>query len=126
MFKFIVFHRENPPKVFTLHLQRLLPKIISRCQGKYGQNKYEAEWLLVKSFGTSSWTDAKTGAEKSRYGPMYIHFHDNRLKAFDKQHYYGIGEEFRYDQIKVDKTTAGNLNEEEKCELQRYGLTFLS
>ena len=42
------------------------------------------------------------------------------------QHYYVIGEEFRYDQIKVDKTTAGNLNEKEKCELQRYELTFLS
>ena len=47
---------------------------------------------------TSSWTDAKTGAGKSRYGPMYIHLRDSCLKAFDEQHYYGIGEEFRYDQ----------------------------
>ena len=71
MFNFIVFYRENPPKVFCLHLRRLLPKSISRCQGKCGQKIDEAEWLLVKSFGTSSWTDAKTGAGKSRYS-IYI------------------------------------------------------
>ena len=117
-------HRVNPPKAFTLHLRRLLSKSISRCQGKCGKKIDGDDSLIVKSFGTSTWTDAKTGIEKSRYGAMYIHFRDSCLKSFDEDTFYQAGDEFAYNRITVDTVTAAELNEEEKLELRRYGINF--
>ena len=47
--------------------------------------------MLVKSYGTSMWPDRKTGQEKCKFGPMYIHFNSQCLETFDREKNYGLG-----------------------------------
>ena len=39
--------------------------------------------LLVRTYGTTTWTERGSGREMSKYGPMYIHFSCRCLKAFN-------------------------------------------
>ena len=63
--------------------------------------------MLIKSFGTTTWTDAKTGCEKSKFGPQYIHFVDDC---------------FNHGHITVDSVTLTFLNEDKKKLLQDLGV----
>ena len=81
--------------------------------------------MLVKSYGTSSWTERKTGQERSKFGPMYIHFISKCLEHFDGENYYGPRKRFDYKKIQVDKNTQEKLKEAEKAFLINLGVTSL-
>ena len=40
--------------------------------------------MLIKNYGTTRWTDKKTGKEMSRYRPTYTHFNETCLKLLIK------------------------------------------
>ena len=68
----------NLKKRFELHLRKDVPRLVHRCQGNCGKQITEDCFLVVKSFGTSRLTD-KNGNERSKFGPMYLHFEKNCL-----------------------------------------------
>ena len=80
--------------------------------------------MLIKSFGTTRWTDKKTGKEMSKHGPMYIHFNEHYLKKFDNKKFYALDESFDYSVITLSHKTLTKLNEEEKSFLRKLGLKF--
>ena len=55
------------------------------CQGNCGKKIDQKDTMLIKSYGTSRWTDKKTGKEMSKHGPMYIHFNEHCLKKIDNK-----------------------------------------
>ena len=78
--------------------------------------------LIVQSFGTSEWCDRKTGKPRQTDGPVYIHFHDECLKSFDKNTHYGPGEQFTYNRIDVDPETLKELSDQQKKQLKEFGI----
>ena len=107
--------------IFELHLRSELPKKISRCRGNCHKTITQSDRLLVRSYGISSWLDHKTGEERSRHGPQYIHFQDNCLKAYDSKNYYAPNELFNYQQIKLDEETRKKLFDVDIVHLQHLG-----
>ena len=97
--------------IFEPHLRSELPKKISRCRWNCGKTITQSDPLLVRLYGISSWLDQKTGEQRSRHGPLYIHFQDNCLKAYDSKNYYAPNELFNYKQIKLDEETRKNLSD---------------
>ena len=97
--------RENIPQEYELHKRSLLPKAISKCQGKCGKPITHSDILIVKSYGKTTWTEKNTGKDRCKYGPSYIHFLDNCLKNFDTDHFYAPGELFCFDRIKISSQT---------------------
>ena len=93
--------RHGRETIFELHLRSELPKKISRCRGNCHKTITQSDRLLVRLYGINSWFDPKTGKERSRHGPMHIHFQDNFLKAYDSQNCYAPNELFNYQQIKL-------------------------
>ena len=81
--------------------------------------------MLVKSCGTSHWTDRKTGQEMSKFGPMYIHFNEKCLINFDTDRYYGPGAKFDYKRIEIGVKTQTSLTKVEKEFLGDPRVTFL-
>ena len=79
--------------------------------------------MLIKTYGTTRWTDKKTGKEMSKYGPMYIHFNETCLKRHTKK-YYSLEEKFDYSIITLADETRNNLSDEEKDFLTELGITF--
>ena len=78
----------------------------------------------MKSFGTTTWTDAKTGGEKSKFGLQYIHFVDECLKNYDTDKYCKPDRDcFNHGRKIVDSFTLTYLNEEEKL-LQDFGVNI--
>ena len=61
------------PKVFELHLQKDVPKLVKKCQGKCGRKIEQDCFAVVRSYGESTWTDSN-GSDSSEFGPLYIHF----------------------------------------------------
>lgn len=116
--------REEPPKTFELHLKRMLPKSITRCQGNCGKKIEEKDVMLIKSYGTTRWTDKKSGKEMTKYGPMYIHFNEKCMKRFNDDKFYGPGEQFDYSLITLSKETVAQLNDEEAVFLKDLGINF--
>ena len=82
----------------------------------------ESDHLLVRSYGISSWLDQKTGEQRSRDEPLYIHFQDNCLKAYDSRNYYAPNELFNYKQIKLDEETRKKLSDVDIIYLQDLGI----
>ena len=118
--------RKEPETQFELHFRKDLPRLVTKCQGQCGVAiKPDEEGMLVRSYGTSSWTDRKTGASKSKYGKLYIHFNQKCLEAFDSKNFYGPGHQFDFKRIKVDKTTQEKLKDAERGLLNKLGVTFL-
>ena len=60
----------------------------------------------------------------SKHGPMYIHFNEICLKAFNDKKFYAPDEAFDYSVISKSQETQNNLNEEEKAFSRRLGLNF--
>ena len=75
----------------------------------------------MKSYGTIQWRETN-GTEKSRFGPMYIHFQERFLREYDKDKYYGPGKRFNYSVIRVDEKCATQLSNAEKNFLKNLGL----
>ena len=94
---------------------------MSRCQGRCGKKIDKSDILLIKSYGTTTWTDKKSGKEMSKHGPMYIHFNEICLKAYHDK-FYGPSETFEYSIVTVGTETLSNLSEEEKKFLKELGV----
>ena len=69
-------------KSFELLLKADVQKIVKRCSGQCGKLIPDDNFLVVKSQGTSHWTD-KDGNASSRFGSMYIHFNRKCLEQYD-------------------------------------------
>ena len=80
-------------------------------------------FLVVKSFGTSRWTD-KNGNERSKFGLVYLHFEKNCLLNFDLENRYGPSQSFDYSHITVDQKCKDQLSEAENRFLIGLGLNF--
>ena len=91
--------RENPLKESELHLRNKLSKKISKCQGKCGNPISDKDFMNIRTYGLSSYTDKESGKNKCKYGPLYIHFQGECLKAFDSEKFYLPNERFDYSSI---------------------------
>ena len=114
--------RDGRETIFELRLRSELPKKISRCCGNCHKTITQSDRFLVRSYGISSWLDQKSGEQRSRHGPLYIHFQDNCLKAYDSKNYYAPNELFNYKQIKLDEETRKKLSDVDIIYLQDLGM----
>ena len=80
--------------------------------------------LIIKSYRTTSWTDQKTGKEKSKYGPMYVHFNWTCLKKYDTERFYAQDRDFDGTQMSVNKETVKDFNERENIFSRNLALHF--
>ena len=118
--------RRIAPKVFEIHFRQDLPRSIEKCRGNCGVKITPRETgMLVRTYGTTKWTNKQTGKEETRHGPMYIHFQSECLKNHDISIYYGPNQDFDYSKITVDKTVQADLNDEEKALFISLGVRFL-
>ena len=62
------------------------------------------------------------GLEKQRYGPLYIHFNEQCLQNYDCDHYYGPGDPFTWEKIKIDAKTKSMLKDAEAKFLHDLGI----
>ena len=99
-----------------------LPKKISRCRENCHKTITQSDRLLMRSYDISSRLDHKTGEEQSKNGPLYIHFQDNCLKAYDSKNDYAPNELFNYQQIKLDERTRKKLSDVDNVYLQDLGI----
>ena len=119
--------RQVTDKAFELHLGKDLPRLIKKCQGMCGKViRPDGSGMLVKPYGAVTWTDRKIGHEKSKFGPIYIHFNSQCLETFDRENNYGPGKRFDYKRIQIDNKTQEKLTEAEKEFLMKIGITFRS
>ena len=113
----------NLKKRFELRLRKDVPRLVHRCQGNCGKQITEDCFLVVKSFGTSRLTD-KNGNERSKFGPMYLHFEKNCLQNFDSENHYGPSQSFDYSRITVYQKCKDQSSEAENRFLIGLGLNF--
>ena len=113
--------RATNEKEFELHTRTKLPKKVSKCQGKCGKAIEKTDKLVVKSYGTMSWTDKNTGKEKQKFGPMYVHFKEECLKAFSEE-FYAPGDRFDFTKIKLHQTARDDLKKEDLDFLSNLGI----
>ena len=59
--------------------------------------------MIIKSYATRNWIDPSTGKEKSKFGPMYVHFKQNCFERFDSDVLYRPGNRFNFSRIAIDK-----------------------
>ena len=76
--------------------------------------------MVVRSYGRITWTDKSTGKEKAKFGPMYIHFHENCLKNFSET-FYAPTQSFEFSKMKTDPKTQEKLTEVDKTLLSLLG-----
>ena len=93
--------------------EAVFAKTVPRCQGYCGKKITQIDGMLIKTYGTTRWTDKSTGDEMSKYGPMYIHLNETCLKRHTKK-YYRPDEKFDYSIITLAQETSNNLSDEEK------------
>lgn len=118
--------RLEPEKQFELYFRKDLPRLIKKCQGMCGKPiRPDDDDMIVKSYGTSTWTDRNTGLERSKFGPMYIHFNQKCLETFDSENSYGPGNRFDYNRVEVHNSTQTKLQEAERMFLIQLGVKFL-
>ena len=84
-----------------------------RCQGYCGKKISQIDGMLIKTYGTTRWTDKNMGDEMSKYGPMYIHLNETCLKRHTKK-YCRPDEKFDCSIITLAQETRNNLSDEEK------------
>ena len=110
-----------------LHFRKDLSRLIEKCHGNCGRKiKPTDTGLLVKTYGTSRWTDKTTGAEQSRYGPQYVHCENDCLKRFDSKTYYEKDDDFNYSKITISQAVQQQCNDTtEKGFLKGIGVRFL-
>ena len=113
----------NLKKRLELRLRKDVPRLVHLCQGNRGKQITEDCFLVMKSFGTSRWTD-KNGNERSKFGPMYLHFEKNCLQNFDSENHHRLSQSFDYSRITVDQKCKDQLSEAENIFLIGLGLNF--
>ena len=109
--------RATSEKQFELHHGTNLPKSVSKCQGNCGRPIKVEGVMVVRSYGRIAWTNKSTGKEKTKFGPMYIHFHENFSETF-----YAPGQSFDFSKIKIDPKTPRKLTEADKTLLSSLGM----
>ena len=110
-----------PAKEFELHHRTNLPESVSKYQGNCGRPIKVEEVMVVRSYGTITWTDKSTGKEKAKFSPMSIHFNENCLKDFSKT-FYTPGQSFDFSKIKIDPKTHEKLTTADKTLLPSLGI----
>lgn len=117
--------REKQVKQFEIYFRNSLPRSIKRCHGMCGKViNPEDDGLLVRTYGKTTWTDKSTGAERSKFGPMYVHFNQKCLENSDSENFYGPSKSFDYSRIKIDDKTKEKLNKTEKVLLKSLGMSL--
>ena len=106
-------------------MKKDLSKLVKRCQGNCGRVISNDGVLVVKSYGTIQQRETNE-TEKSRLGPIYIHFQEKCLRGYDKDTYYGPGKRFDYSVIRVDEKCLTQLPNAEKNFLKNLDLKFNS
>lgn len=118
--------RKDPPQIFEIHFRKNLPRMIEKCRGGCGVRVTPNDsGMLIRTYGTTRWTNKSTGHEESRYGPMYLHFQDECLKRYNSNTYYSANKCFDYSKITVDKKVQSELNKDESSLLMSLGVRFL-
>ena len=112
--------RATTEKEFELHHRTNFPKLVSKCQGNRGRPIKVEEVMIVRSYGRITWTEKSTGKEKAKYGPTYIHFHENCLKNFSEILY--APDQYDCSKIKIGPKTHAKLREAEKTLLLSLGM----
>ena len=56
--------RVNPPKKSELHLRNKLSKKRSKCQGKCSKPISDKDFMIIRTYGSSSCTDKESGKNK--------------------------------------------------------------
>ena len=100
-------------KEFELHHRINLAKSVSKCQGNCGRPTKVEEVVVVRSYGRVAWTDKSTGEEKARFGPMYIHLHENCLKNFSET-FYAPSQSFDFSTKKITQRHKKSLRKKTK------------
>jgi len=106
-----------------MYFRSQLPRAVERCQGNCGIKLVPAEeqdYLVIKSYGQSTYT--VNGECKSKYGPQYIHFNTQCLREYAYQKHNTYHDVFPLYMIDINKNTLLKLNEEEKENLESYGV----
>ena len=98
---------------------------MSKCQGKCGKPISDKDFMIIRTYGSSSYTDKESGENKCKYGPLYIHFQGKYLKAFDSEIFYLPNESLDYSSIVVDKDTLDCLKRSEKNLLSQMGVKLI-
>ena len=80
-------------------------------------------FLVVKSFGKTTWTDKK-GNKNSKFGPLYMHFDRSCLENFDSENFYGPSKKFDYSRIKAEEKCVSQLGDSEIQFLVNMGVTL--
>ena len=114
--------RVSPPKEFVLFLRKHLPKNITKSQRRCDKSIGIEDEMIIRSYGTSTWTNKVTGWENSKYGPMYLHFNEKCLKNFDNESCYGPEQAFNYSVVTVNPKSKGDLNPAEIDLLRKLGI----
>ena len=118
--------RKDPPQIFEVRLRKNLPRIIEKCRGGCGVKiKPNDPGMLIRTYGTTRWTNKTRGEEDSKHGPMYIHFQEECLRRYDSTTHYGANNSFDYSKLTVDKKVHSELNEDEKNFLISLGVHFV-
>ena len=112
--------RKDPPQIFEVHFRKNLPRVIEKCRGgRRVKIKPNDPGMLIRTYGTTRWTNKTTGEEDSKHGPMYIHFQEECLRRYDNTTHYGVNNSFDYSKLTLDKKVHSELNEDEKTFLYR-------
>ena len=106
--------------LFELHVRSDLPKLVKRCRGNCGRDILQDHQLVVKSAGIQRWISG--GVEKSKAGPLFIHFKEECLKNYDSKNYYAPNEPFKWEQITISSSTKSKLTAEEVAFLLSLGI----
>ena len=69
--------------------------------------------MVVRSYGRITWTDKLKGKEKTKFGPMYIHLHENCLKYFSDT-FYAAGQSFDFSKIIINPRHTKSLRKQTK------------
>ena len=82
--------------------------------------KPEDDGLLVRTYGKISWNDKSTGAERSKFGSMYIHSNQKCLENSDSETFY-----FLKVFMMIDDKTKEKLNKSEVALLKNFSYNLV-
>ena len=120
-----VIPMRNVPRYLRYIFERTkdVPKLVKRCQEKFGRKTEQDCFAVVRSYGESTLTDSN-GNEHLKFGSLYIHFERKYFEKFDGDVCYGPTLSFDFSRIKIDSKCKAQLTENEKQFLINLDVTF--
>ena len=103
------------PIVYELFFRSMVPRLVQRCQGNCGVKLCtadEGDYLLVKSYGTS--TFSVKDETRSKCGPLYILFKNECLKEYAHQKHDVFYKEFPLSLVTINEAALKKLSDDEK------------